>query len=401
MAAQVVVVTGASGGIGRAVATAFGARGARVALLARGEKGLAGAARDVRAGGGTALVIPVDVADQAQVFAAADRVEDELGPIDVWVNVAFTSVFAPFEKIHPDEYRRVTEVSYLGYVYGTMAALQKMKPRDRGTIVQVGSALAYRGIPLQTAYCGAKHAIQGFHEALRCELLHEKSNVHVTMVQMPAVNTPQFSWVLSRLPHHAQPVPPIYQPEVAARGVLYAADHPQAAGVLGRRQHRRHPGRQRHRPGPAGPLPRQDRVRLPADQAEAAPGRPGRTCGNRPTDPTARTSARTASSTARPRTPRRNCGPRTTTACSPPRRGGVAGRRRGPAAGPPPVTGHARQSRCRGSHLGCRHGRGRCRGPASSTHRGRGWSAATGAAPDAGRGAGCWVGGNCCRAPRC
>ena len=227
MAAQaVVVVTGASGGIGRAVATAYGARGARVALLARGEKGLAGAAHDVRAGGGSALVVETDVADQAQVFAAADRVENELGPIDVWVNVAFTSVFAPFEKIHPDEYRRVTEVSYLGYVYGTMAALQKMKPRDRGTIVQVGSALAYRGIPLQTAYCGAKHAIQGFHEALRCELLHEHSNVHVTMVQMPAVNTPQFSWVLSRLPHHAQPVPPIYQPEVAARGVLYAADHP-------------------------------------------------------------------------------------------------------------------------------------------------------------------------------
>jgi len=166
------------------------------------------------------------VADQAQVFDAADRVEDELGPIDVWVNVAFTSVFAPFEKIQPDEYRRVTEVSYLGYVYGTMAALRKMKPRDRGTVVQVGSALAYRGIPLQTAYCGAKHAIQGFHEALRCELLHEKSNVHVTMVQMPAVNTPQFSWVLSRLPHHAQPVPPIYQPEVAARSVLHAADHP-------------------------------------------------------------------------------------------------------------------------------------------------------------------------------
>src|SRR6478609_6291724 len=206
MAAQVVVVTGASGGIGRAVATAFGARGASVALLARGTKGLAGAARDVRAAGGNALPIQVDVADQAQVFAAADRVEDELGPIDVWVNVAFTSVFAPFEKIHPDEYRRVTEVSYLGYVYGTMAALRKMKPRDRGTIVQVGSALAYRGIPLQTAYCGAKHAIQGFHEALRCELLHENSNVHVTMVQMPAVNTPQFSWVLSRLPHHAQPV---------------------------------------------------------------------------------------------------------------------------------------------------------------------------------------------------
>jgi NAD(P)-dependent dehydrogenase (short-subunit alcohol dehydrogenase family) len=223
---RVVVVTGASGGIGRASAAAFGACGDTVALLARGEDGLAGAQRDVEAAGGSALVVPVDVADSEAVFAAAKRVESELGPIDVWVNVAFTSVFAPFEKITPQEYRRVTEVSYLGYVYATMAALKYMKPRDRGTIVQVGSALAYRGIPLQTAYCGAKHAIQGFHEALRCELLNDKSNVHVTMVQMPAVNTPQFSWVLSRLPDHAQPVPPIYQPEFAARGVLYAADHP-------------------------------------------------------------------------------------------------------------------------------------------------------------------------------
>jgi short-subunit dehydrogenase len=160
------------------------------------------------------------------VLAAAARVEEELGPIDVWVNVAFTSVFAPFDQIRPAEYRRVTEVAYLGYVYGTMAALQRMKPRDRGTIVQVGSALAYRGIPLQSAYCGAKHAIQGFHESLRCELLHEGSAVRVTMVQMPAVNTPQFSWVLSRLPRHAQPVPPIYQPELAASAVLHAADHP-------------------------------------------------------------------------------------------------------------------------------------------------------------------------------
>jgi len=221
-----VVVTGASGGIGRATAAAFGARGAQVALLARGEQGLAGAVEDVERAGGKALALPTDVADADAVFAAADQVESQLGPIDTWVNVAFTSVFAPFDQIKPAEYRRVTEVTYLGYVYATMAALQRMKPRDRGTIVQVGSTLAYRGIPLQTAYCGAKHAIQGFHEALRCELLHDKSNVRVTMVQMPAVNTRKFSWVLSRLPRHAQPVPPIYQPEMAARAVLYAADHP-------------------------------------------------------------------------------------------------------------------------------------------------------------------------------
>ncbi len=223
---RIIVVTGSSGGIGRASAIAFGARGDTVVLVARGKKGLDGAAAQVEQAGGTAHVMPADVADADQVFALAAKVEAEIGPIDVWVNVAFTSVFAPFDQIKPEEYRRVTEVSYLGYIYGTMAALKYMKARDRGTIVQVGSALAYRGIPLQSAYCGAKHAIQGFHEALRCELLHDKSNVHVTMVQMPAVNTPQFSWVLSRLPRHAQPVPPIYQPEFAARGVLFAADHP-------------------------------------------------------------------------------------------------------------------------------------------------------------------------------
>jgi NAD(P)-dependent dehydrogenase (short-subunit alcohol dehydrogenase family) len=226
MKQQVVVITGASGGIGRATARLFAARGAAVALLARGEAGLKAAAEEVEARGGKALPISVDVADQRAVDAAATRVEQEFGEIDVWVNDAFTSVFAPFTEIDPDEFKRVTEVSYLGYVYGTRAALDRMLPRDRGAIVQVGSALAYRGIPLQSAYCGAKHAIQGFNESLRTELLHDKRNVHVTMVQMPAVNTPQFGWVLSRLGRHAQPVPPIYQPELAAKAVVYAADHP-------------------------------------------------------------------------------------------------------------------------------------------------------------------------------
>jgi len=223
---QTVVITGASGGIGRATARLFGEQGASVGLIARGRAGLEGAAREVEAAGGTALPIEADVADHAQVEAAAGQVEDKLGPIDVWVNCAFASVFAPFAEISPEEFRRVTEVSYLGFAYGTMAALARMRPRDAGTIVQVGSALGERSIPLQSAYCGAKHAINGFTSALRCELLHEGSRVAITVVQMPAVNTPQFSWVRSRLPRHPQPVPPIYQPEVAARAVAVAAAHP-------------------------------------------------------------------------------------------------------------------------------------------------------------------------------
>ena len=223
---QVVVVTGASAGIGRATARLFGERGASVGVIARGEAGLDCAVRDVEQAGGKALAVTADVADYLQVTAAARQIEGHFGPIDVWVNVAFTSVFAPFSEIRAEEFRRVTEVSYLGFVHGTMAALTLMRPRGRGTIVQVGSALGERSIPLQSAYCGAKHAVNGFTSSLRCELLHENSGVHVTVVQMPAVNTPQFSWVRSRLPRHPQPVPPIYQPEVAARGVVFAADHP-------------------------------------------------------------------------------------------------------------------------------------------------------------------------------
>lgn len=219
------MVTGASGGVGRATALAFGARGDRVALLARGREGLAAAADEVRRAGGEALVVPVDVADARAVDDAAQQVADAFGRIDVWVNNAFAGVFAPFMEIQPDEFRRVTEVTYLGYVFGTRAALRHMLPANHGTIVQVGSALAYRGIPLQSAYCGAKHAIQGFNESLRCELLHEGSRVRTTMVQLPALNTPQFDWVSSRMPGRARPVAPVYQPEVAARAIVHAAGH--------------------------------------------------------------------------------------------------------------------------------------------------------------------------------
>ncbi|MFB7908294.1 SDR family oxidoreductase [Kitasatospora sp. NPDC056076] len=224
---RTVVITGASAGIGRACAVAFAARGDRLALIARGRAGLAGAVREAEeAGADVVVAIEADVSDPRAVEAAAERAEAALGPIDVWVNDAFASVFAPFTEITPEEFRRVTEVTYLGYVYATRAALAMMLPRGHGVVVQVGSAIAYRGIPLQSAYSGAKHAIQGFNEALRCELLASGTGVRTTMVQMPAVNTPQFDWVRSRLPRRAQPVPPIYQPEIAARAVLYAADHP-------------------------------------------------------------------------------------------------------------------------------------------------------------------------------
>lgn len=225
--AEVVVITGASAGVGRATVREFARRGASIGLIARGQDGLEGARREVEAAGGRALVLRLDVADAEQVDAAAERVERELGPIDIWVNNAMVSVFSPIKQMTAAEYKRVTEVTYLGYVYGTLAALKRMLSRDRGTIVHVGSALAYRSIPLQSAYCAAKHAILGFHSSLRTELLHDKSNVRTVMVQMPALNTPQFNWVKSRLNRKAQPVPPIYQPEVAARAIYYAAHHPE------------------------------------------------------------------------------------------------------------------------------------------------------------------------------
>ena len=222
---QTVVITGASAGVGRAAAHAFAARGDRVALLARGAKGLAGAAAEVAGRGGTALSIECDVADADAVEAAATRAESELGPVDVWVNNAMVGALSPFLEMEPDEFRRITDVTYHGVVNGTRAALQRMVPRDQGVVVQIGSSLAYRGIPLQAGYCGAKHAIQGFTESVRCELLHEGSKVHLTMVQMPALNTPQFRQVRNRMPKHPMPVPPIYEPEVAADAIVWASAH--------------------------------------------------------------------------------------------------------------------------------------------------------------------------------
>lgn len=222
---EVVVITGAGAGLARAAAREFARHGAHLGLIARSAERLDAVKGEVEALGGRAVAISADVADAAQVEQAAARIEQELGPIDIWVNAAMTTVFSPFHAMSAEEFRRVTEVTYLGQVHGTMAALRRMRPRDHGTIVQVGSALAYRPIPLQTAYCGAKHAIKGFTEGLRCELMHERSNVHITLVEMPGLNTPQFDWCKSRLPRRARPVAPVYQPEVGARAIYWAAHH--------------------------------------------------------------------------------------------------------------------------------------------------------------------------------
>ena len=222
---KVVVITGASAGVGRATAELFARRGWKVGLLARGEERLADAAEAVRALGAQAIAIPTDVADAAAVERAAERIEYELGPIDVWVNNAMATVFAPVAKITPDEFRRGTEVTYLGQVHGTLSALKRMRRRNRGTIVNVGSALAYRAIPLQSVYCAAKYAVRGFTDSLRTEIIHDRLKVHLTMVHLPAMNTPQFDWALNKMDRRPQPVPPIFQPEVAARAILFAATH--------------------------------------------------------------------------------------------------------------------------------------------------------------------------------
>jgi short-subunit dehydrogenase len=230
---RIVVITGASAGVGRATARAFARKSAWIGLIARHQQRLDQAKAEVEAEGGRAIVLPADVADPKQIEDAADRVERDFGPIDVWVNNAMATVFAPFDQVTPEEFRRATEVTYLGYVHGTMSALKRMKPRDQGMIVQVGSALAYRSIPLQSAYCGAKHAIIGFTDSLRSELLHDGSNVYLTVVNLPAINTPQFEWSRTRLPHHPQPVPPIFQPEVAAEAIVWATEHPRRELHLG------------------------------------------------------------------------------------------------------------------------------------------------------------------------
>lgn len=222
---KVVVVTGSSAGVGRATALAFARTGAAVALLARSEERLQTAVQEIEEAGGKALALPTDVADAAAVEAAAQRTEDELGPIDVWVNCAMVTVFSRVSEMTAGEYKRVTDVTYLGTVHGTQAALKRMRPRNRGTIIQVGSALAYRGIPIQSAYCAAKFAIRGFTDSLRVELMHERSKIHLTMVQLAAFNTPQFEWARYRMEARPQPLPPIFQPELAAKAVIWSARH--------------------------------------------------------------------------------------------------------------------------------------------------------------------------------
>lgn len=222
---RVVVITGASAGVGRATAQAFAREGAHIGLFARNQERLEAARDEVERLGGKALVLVGDVADAGRMEEAAAEVEREFGPIDVWVNNAMTSVFSSFQDMTPEEFKRVTEVTYLGAVHGTMAALKRMLQRDRGMVIQVGSALSDRSIPLQSAYCGAKHGMRGFTDSIRCELIHDKSRVHLTMVQLPAMNTPQFDWVKSRLPNKPQPVPPIFQPDVAADAIVWASHH--------------------------------------------------------------------------------------------------------------------------------------------------------------------------------
>jgi len=233
LAGKVAVVTGASSGVGRAIARAFAAAGADVALIARNSEALENAAREIRELGRRALPLPLDVADAPAVDAAAELVVEQWGAIDIWVNDAMVSVFSPVREMTADEFRRVTEVNYLGYVYGTMAALRHMRPRNRGVIMQIGSALAYRSIPLQSAYCASKAAIRGFTDSLRSELIHDRSGIKLTMLQLPAVNTPQFEVVRNRLPEHPQPVPPIYQPEVIARAAVRAAAKPRREVWIG------------------------------------------------------------------------------------------------------------------------------------------------------------------------
>lgn len=222
---KVVVVTGSSAGLGRAIATEFAKKGMHIGLISRDEERLEDVKKQMESFGVRCSIVSCDVSDAQGLDLAAEKIEKELGPIDIWVNNAMTSIFSPFMQISPEEFRRVTEVTYLGYVYGTQTALKRMLPRNEGMIIQVGSALAYRGIPLQSAYCGAKHAVEGFTESVRCELLHDKSQVRITIVHMPALNTTQFSWVKSKLKRKPQPVPPIYQPEVGAKAVVWSAFH--------------------------------------------------------------------------------------------------------------------------------------------------------------------------------